>query len=162
MSQGKPRLIPDLTNKQLRNFWSKIDKRGPDDCWPWLAGKSQQGYGRLHLHPVGKFNVTRIMYYLATGKQPGPLCVCHKCDNPTCCNPAHFFLGTRADNVADMIAKGRDNKSKGVGNGKAKLTNAQVLEIRASRETCRAIAVKYDINHGTVSRIRTRKCWKHI
>jgi hypothetical protein len=100
------------------------------------------------------------MYYLATGKQPGPLCVCHKCDNPGCCNPAHFFLGTHADNTADRVAKGRT--CEGVDCWQAKLTEKQVLEIRAANETQRVTAAKYGISRRTISSIRTRQTWKHV
>lgn len=163
MSRLKHRRIPELTDKQLRNFWCKVDRRGPDECWPWLAGKVK-GYGMFRLRPVGSFIVTRIMYYLTTGKQPGPLCACHKCDKPGCCNPAHLFLGTLADNVADRDAKGRGciNRVEGVDTWNVKLTEEQVLEIRASGETQYALADKYGLGQPTISKIRSRKAWKHI
>jgi hypothetical protein len=102
------------------------------------------------------------MYCLATGKQPGPLCVLHKCDNPGCCNPAHLFLGTHADNAADRDAKGRSASHSGEDNGKAKLTERQVLKIRVSNEGGVALAIKYGVTRYTISNIRLRKTWKHI
>lgn len=158
--RNKP--IPELTERQLRNFWLKVDKRGSDDCWEWLAYRNPCGYGRVRLGPAGKFYAHRIAYYLATGKQPGSLCVCHHCDKPGCCNPVHLFLGTDADNVADMVAKGRLGPREGVSNGSAKLTEAQVLEIRASNATGVALAAKYGIYQTTISDIRLRRRWKHI
>ena len=156
--------IPELTDRQLRNFWLKIDKRGPNDCWPWLGRRTPQGYGQFRLHPAGTFKATRVAYYLATGKQPGPLCVCHKCDNPGCCNPAHFFLGTRADNAADRDAKGRGWSPllKGVDHWRAKLTEKQVLEIRASGAKQSVLAARYGVNQPAIHKIKTRKRWKHI
>jgi hypothetical protein len=153
--------IPELTERQLRNFWSKIDKRGPDECWEWTGAKCR-GYGALLLRPVGMFLATRIIYCLTTGKQPGPLCACHTCDNRGCVNPAHLFLGTLADNMADRDAKGRCHSPKGRKNPSAKLTESQVLEVRASNKTSRAIAVKYGVHPATISSIRLRKSWKHI
>lgn len=158
----KHKPIPKLTDKQLRNFWRKVNKRGPDDCWEWLAYKNSSGYGFFALLPLDMFLAHRIMYYLATGKQPGPLHVCHACDNPGCCNPAHFFLGTHADNMADKVAKGRSRPLKGVDNGRVKLTERQVLEIRASGETQDALAVKYGVSQGLISSIRVRRTWKHV
>jgi hypothetical protein len=152
--------IPKLTDRQLRNFWLKVDKRGPDECWPWLASGNVRGYGQFGLLPAGIFSAHRVAYYLATGKQPGPLCACHTCDNPSCCNPAHLFLGTDADNVADKVAKGRC--AAGVNHGRAKLTEEQVLEIRAVNETQVVIAAKYGVSRGLVSRVRSRRNWKHI
>ncbi len=155
--------MPGLTDRQLRNFWLKIDKRGPDECWPWLASGDVRGYGQFGLLPAGTrtmFYAHRIAYYLATGKQPGPLCVCHKCDNPSCCNPAHLFLGTQADNMADMRIK--DRACVGSGHGSSKLTEAQVLEIRASNAPGVALAAKYGVKRSTISLIKSRRCWKHI
>lgn len=160
MIRRKNKPISELTDRQLRNFWAKIDKRGPDDCWEWLASGDVRGYGQFGLLPAGMFYAHRIAYYLATGKQPGPLCVCHKCDVPGCCNPAHLFLGTQADNMADMRIK--DRACVGSSHGSSKLTEAQVLEIRASDASGAALGAKYGVKRCAVSEIRTRHTWKHI
>jgi hypothetical protein len=152
--------IPELTPKQLRNFWAKVDKRGPNDCWGWTGSRHERGYGHFRLGKSGIFCVTRIMYYLSAGKQPGPLCICHACDVPSCCNPAHLFLGTGSDNIADMVAKGRTLI--GERQPMAKLTEAQVLAIRASGDTQTALAARYNVTQVNISCIKTRKSWKHI
>lgn len=95
-------------------FWDKVEKLGPDECWPWKAAKDPRGYGRIggdRRRSSGKRAVElahRIAYQLEIGDVPLGLFVCHRCDNPTCCNPAHLFLGTCKDNNQDMYAKGRD------------------------------------------------------
>lgn len=89
-------------------FWSKVDKSaGVDACWPWTAkSKHKAGYGVISVD--GKRNVShRVAWELARGEIPPGMHVCHKCDNPPCCNPSHYFLGTPADNVLDMVDKGR-------------------------------------------------------
>lgn len=79
---------------------------GPDSCWEYQAARSPRGYGTIGV--MGKTRrAHRVAWELANGPIPEGLLVCHHCDNPPCCNPAHLFLGTDKDNVADMRAKGR-------------------------------------------------------
>jgi len=100
--------IPELTDGQVARFWSKVDmSAGPDGCWPWLAGRFPRGYGVFALRPFGSFVSSRLAYQLAYGDLSSDLLVCHECDNPPCCNPAHLFQGTHSDNMQDMLSKGR-------------------------------------------------------
>lgn len=96
-------------------------------CWEWDGSRSTHDYGRFR----GE-NATRVMWRITTGEVvPSNLHVCHACDNPPCVNPDHLFLGTRSDNMRDMVAKGRHPYVKGTHNHRAKLTDEQVAEIRA-------------------------------
>ena len=91
-------------------FWGKVKRGEPDVCWPFQGCTSSWGYGIIQISGKG-YIASRVAYALATEEEPGKFHVCHTCDNPICCNPAHLWLGTDADNVADMFAKGREKKN---------------------------------------------------
>lgn len=90
-------------------FWSKVDRGAPDDCWPWLRAISQDGYGRfvVSLDPQRVVGAHRVAFELTAGAIPHGMNVLHHCDNPRCVNPAHLYAGTQAQNVADMMRRGR-------------------------------------------------------
>lgn len=95
----------EMTERRRARFWRQVDRRGPDECWPWLGTIDRLGYGRFAIDVVPMI-ASRVMWVVTNDCQPAGL-VCHKCDNPPCVNPAHLWLGTSADNTHDMIAKGR-------------------------------------------------------
>ena len=100
----------DLTERNRALFFARVDKRGPDECWPWTGAINRQGYGKVSSH--GRWlRAPRVAWYLAHGEQP-PAFVCHSCDNPLCCNPAHLWIGTSLDNNRDAVAKGRNIAAK--------------------------------------------------
>lgn len=116
------------TPKDATRFWSKVDRRNPDECWYWQAGKNSDGYGSFSVkHKTLKSH--KVAYTLSKG-EPNGLHVLHTCDNRACCNPAHLFLGTNKDNVADRESKGRGVRLKGSSHGMSKLSFEQVKEIR--------------------------------
>jgi hypothetical protein len=92
-------------------FWSKIDRKGPSDCWLWQGATGKKGYG--YFNDRGKLIRSHRFSWELTNKQSVPkgLLVCHSCDNPPCCNPNHLWVGTAKDNTEDMIAKGRQHKT---------------------------------------------------
>ncbi len=152
------KLMPELTDRQLHNLRAKIDKRGPDDCWPWTACKTRDGYGRFGLNKR-LYLAHRIIYKLAKG-EPGDMFVCHHCDNPPCCNPIHLFLGTHADNIADCKAKGR--QTYGARQSKAVLTDEGVLAIRKSEVSSKELAAKFGVSKVTVRRVKIGTTWAHL
>jgi hypothetical protein len=107
MASHKPMPLACDRHALAERIRSKITK-GPG-CWLWDGHRNQQGYGRIGIGKRRLYAVTRLIWWLETGQDPGDLYVLHSCDNPPCCRPNHLFLGTHADNLADRDAKGRFN-----------------------------------------------------
>ena len=152
--------IPVLTQRQLRNFLAKVDKQSPDICWNWLASSIPTGYGQVRLRPLGMFYAHRVVYFIEYGEDPGSKFVCHTCDNPACCNPAHLWLGTQRENLADMVVKGRGPS--GVKNPMSILTEQDVVEILRSEDTQKNLAIKYNVCPDCIKHIKSGKTWKHV
>lgn len=150
-----------------QRFWSKVDIRGPGEYWPWTAYANPGGYGRFGINGRLKY-AHRVAWELTRGEIPNGMFVLHHCDNPPCCNsehPDHLFLGTKADNAADRDKKGRLvplRVLRGEENLSAKLTEVEVLEIRASDEPNKILAEKYGVGVKAIWRIRARRRWQHL
>lgn len=87
-------------------FWAKVDRRGPEECWPWIGTIDVYGYGALS-RDGRVVKAHRMALELHSGVIPDNHSVCHRCDNPPCCNPAHLFAASQAENLLDMYRKGR-------------------------------------------------------
>jgi len=129
-----------------------------NDCIEWQKGTDRKGYGKMWVSGREK-RATHVAWFLEHGVWPTAL-VCHKCDNPACVNVDHLFLGTITENMADKVSKNR--QAKGSTNGNSKLTEKQVLRIRASKLGRNALAEKYGVDKSLIWLIRVRKIWCHI
>lgn len=130
-------------------------------CWLWLGWTNRDGYGQLWDGELKRSPLAhRAVYEKLVGPIPEGMKLLHRCDVPCCVNPEHMFIGTVADNNADMRAKKRH--ARGAGHGRSKLSEEQVIEVRAAAGTHREIAAKFGISHATVNDIKMRKRWKHL
>jgi hypothetical protein len=151
---GKPRPVAG-------RFEQKVLRLPISGCWLWTGATFKSGYGQL-LRDNKKVHAHRIAWNLYRGSIPDGLYVLHKCDVHPCVNPHHLFLGTHADNMADMIAKNLQDAPRGERQHCAKLTEAQIIDIRTSTDSLRAMARKYNVRYSNISMIRRRQTWKHI
>ncbi len=146
----------------IARFHTKYEIDASSECWNWKASKGRYGGMRVRGQPMGSH---RAAWTLLVGEIPRGACVLHRCDNPRCVNPEHLRLGTQADNLKDMRAKGRRVRQvnfDGSKNPRSRLSREQALEIRklATKGCYRKLAERYGVNASTVQRIAAGKIWK--
>ena len=152
-------------------LWSRVDmSAGPGGCWLWLGGVNSNGYGMIRREPEGnairgiKTTTHRVAWDLTHGPIAQGLHVCHRCDNPRCVNPAHLWLGTHAQNLADMKTKGR--AARGDRSGTARLDSRQVQVIKRllflGHCSAAEISALLGVSSAAIDSIRNEKTWRHI
>jgi hypothetical protein len=142
-------LAVERSRPLVDRFWEKVDRRAANECWPWTAATTFGGYG-----VIGEFGkhgrlirANRLAYILSNGDIGPREVVRHTCDNPNCVNPRHLVAGTKKDNTADMISRGRTNP-------KRKMTDDQVRTIKSASGTTRAIAAQFGVSCAYVSLVK--------
>ena len=150
--------------KNGTDVYAKIDARTikGKGCWRWNGTAGGVGYPQISLPNKGKIAlVSRLVLSRKLGRTlESTECACHSCDNGWCVNPDHLFVGTKADNSQDMVNKGRSTR--GSKNPQAKLTESQVLEIRAATGLHRVIGRRFGVTRQTVDSIKLRKVWGYL
>ena len=169
-----------LTPESKKRFWSHVAIGSPDECWLWTGVKPSSGYGNFGLAAgPGQRRLTvtasRVAWVIANGREI-PLinnaghhgtCVCHTCDTPLCCNPAHLWLGTNRENLQNRDRKGRQGRAtaRGEKSASAKLTESNVFDIRAlyaaGGVTMDSLADRYSVSGNTIWQVVRRKSWRH-
>lgn len=153
--------------RQIKDRFDQYHQRDPvTGCWQWQMSTNHNGYGRFKVG-AGVERAHRVSYHIHKGPIPEGMIVCHACDNPGCVNPDHLWLGSNADNSADMLRKGRHRTAPQAGemNNRATLTEAQareVISLIAAGLSNKAIATRYGVTHSSVSNIRRGKTWTRL
>lgn len=156
-----PNEIPSWSER----FWQKVDKSGGESaCWPWSGARHPKGYGNFMATRRMTRIAHRLAYLLAHGELPSDKMVCHSCDNPACCNPAHLFLGSAKENSQDMVKKMRSPH--GERQGHTRLSQREVQAIHRlnamKRLTQREIGEAFGISQQTTNAIINKRNWKYI
>lgn len=166
--QYSPTVVLEFTDEQIRDFWNRMDRSGGlDSCWEWQGSRMKNGYGRIIQARNRHYYTHRIAYVLANGPL-GDLHALHHCDNRPCCNPAHLFAGTEADNSDDKMAKGRHRNHGGLFGSRNPLAKLTEDDVRAMREmfgrgvSCKELAAIFGVGHTNVFQVVKRHTWKHV
>lgn len=153
-----------MRSSAAARFAAKAKVNYATGCIEWQAAKDNGGYGMFRIN--GRtLRAHRFSYEANVGEIPEDMCVCHRCDNRICVNPNHLFLGSLADNVADMDAKGRRSMPLGERHGCSKLVDADVIAIRRAtggHGLLTKLAEQYGISRPQISNIRSGKNWTHL
>lgn len=155
-----------VTSRRAARFWARVDMSS--ECWIWQGFvDARTGYGRVSLNnrPIGAH---QLAFLIANGWVPQgrQMYVCHTCDTPACCNPAHLYAGTPAENSADRDRRGRAKLIHGSANVQAKLTDEQVRDIRrrhaAGGTSYPKLAAEFGIHAQNIGRIVRRKGYANV
>lgn len=144
------------------DFWGKVFRKGPEECWEWQGSTSKYGYGQIRMNGV-LVGAHRYAWEMKHGRPAGSFDVCHRCDNPACVNPSHLFLGTHQENMEDCAAKGRTTR--GERNAQAKLSAADVRQMHvlsSAGVSQPLIAKRFGVSSSHVCTILSGKRWGHI
>lgn len=146
-------------------FRSNVGIDAQTGCWEWTGTRYESGYGKFPYRTrdcrYRAMPAHRAAWIIHKGPIPEGKLVCHKCDNPGCCNPEHLFLGSHKDNTQDMVRKGRSIR----GRKRSRLTEEVVLRIRDEIRqgvTLETLSKRYGLTVSALSRIKTRKTWSHL
>jgi hypothetical protein len=140
-------------------FHEKYRVDDESGCWAWTAGTSDAGYGCFQWGGQSWY-AHRVSWLIHCGQIPPDRCVCHECDNPSCVNPEHLWLGTKAQNNADRARKGRNGEQSGELGNNAALSWDEVREIRASSDSQRDLAARFGVAQTLISQIKRHVIWR--
>jgi len=145
-------------------FWSHVKKTS--GCWVWVGSKDGGGYGCFGSSWLDERKSHRISWIIYNGEIPPDFWVLHKCDNPSCVNPEHLYLGTHQDNVQDKIKRERQSRMIGMRNGRSILTPDDVIEMRKMYKrgdwSYRQLSWFFGVSQTQVARIMKKESWSWL
>lgn len=154
-----------MTRKSVQErFWSKVNRDNDDGCWEWVGGKVRGGYGWFKSDDK-HYQAHRFVWMITYGEIPNGMLICHTCDNPSCVNPKHLWLGTDKTNAEDRVRKKR--QSRGTTNHpKIRVSPEQVKEMRKvyslGNISMRKLASIYGICYSETNAILNHRTWKDV
>ena len=163
---GRPANTPEV-------LWSKVDKRGENECWEWKGYKNDDGYGRTWINDKGYY-AHRVIYSIvypnsinlnAPSSTDETGFLLHTCDNPSCCNPRHLWVGSHWDNMADKVKKGRSADFSGDKGPRCKLTMEQAMQIRKLRKSgisAKELAKQFEISLSSMKSLLANKSYIEV
>lgn len=155
--------VPQSDQQRAAALWSRVDTSGgPNCCWPWTKYRDRDGYGRFRFQ--GKVRqATRVVFYLEHGRWPTGF-MCHRCDNPPCCNPRHLYDGSRSDNAHDFYERGTRTwiPPRGSAHWSSKLSASKAMDIRRRRQqgvSRASLCVEFGVSRATIARVINGQAW---
>jgi len=151
--------------REAERFNAKYKKGSKSSCWEWLGKLGKNGYGLFYMMrpPRKTFHAHRVAWSHHNNRDvPDGMMICHTCDNRSCVNPDHLYLGTGYDNNSDTVKRHRAKRKRGSECSWSKLTEKQVIDIVKSTATQQKIAERYGLDQSTVSQIKAGLRWKHL
>jgi hypothetical protein len=163
---NNPRGKYNVKKSLKERFEEKYLRKSDHECWEWTASLNAGGYGQITIG-LRPHHAMRVSYSLYVGDIPPGMCVCHRCDNRKCVNPSHLFIGTVAENNADMRKKGRQrggpgNPARGMSLPQTKLSDEQILEIRSATGSLRQLGAIYGVSGSLICRIKNKQVRAYI
>jgi len=152
----------------IKRFWSKVNRKGPNECWLWMGSCKENGYPQLGVGSITNGTRTmrmahRLSWLIHFGEVPPKKYVLHHCDTPRCVNPNHLYLGGNAENARDAVNRNRIRH--GVTHPHAKLNEKKVKRVRkmfAAGKNFSQIAAKMKVSPSTIQQVITGECWWRV
>lgn len=149
----------------IERFWSRVVIKSDDECWEWIGNKSHNGYGTMAISHGVMIRAHRLSWMLCCGDLQKDILVLHHCDNPSCVNPKHLFIGTHKDNAVDAKVKGRWTRGEKSGRSKLKESDVKLIRERyknKERNLTKKASKEFGVSTSAIKFILYGRNWKEV